>query len=121
MSDQLHIKLVVSFFPWLCSLDLLHLSLSPVPSLTLLCLSLTLHFVAGTMATSTCSPHPPSLQGPPGSQASPHAQLPPNSNMMGAHGQVTAHTVSLLISVRHTFCPPPPPPSPCQLLYRLHC
>lgn len=43
----------------------------------------------------------PFLQGPPGSQPSPHTQLPPNSNMMGAHGQVTAHisifTFSLFI------------------------
>lgn len=44
----------------------------------------------------------PSLQGPPGSQPSPHTQLPPNSNLMGAHGQVTAHIYNITYNM-HMF------------------
>lgn len=72
----------------------------------------------------------PALQGPPGSQPSPHTQLPPSSNMMGAHGQVTAHISMYMFSLfirmyLHTSWYAFPkkvflPPLSLQLLYWLH-
>uniref|UniRef100_A0A8C1HAJ9 Single stranded DNA binding protein 3a n=2 Tax=Cyprinus carpio TaxID=7962 RepID=A0A8C1HAJ9_CYPCA len=52
-------------------------------------------------------PMPPGFfQGPPGSQPSPHTQLPLNSNMMGAHGQVTAHISMYMLPAHILICHP---------------